>query len=107
MKRNRGESVAENIGCVLLVVVIAIAVFSGYSYFDSYRHSLTFHGQIVAITPTTRGYVASIMCNRGHEGVIFTVAQANEYRVGDIIDYTAVYDGWGEFQGLSMLRKSQ
>lgn len=101
------ETSAADIGCFIFVIVLSIGAFLGYDFIDNHRHDLSFHGQIIAITPTSRGYVASIMCDNAHEGVYFTVEQANTYKVGDIVDYTAVYDGWGYFKELRVIRKAK
>lgn len=69
------------------------------------QHQVSLHGQIVSITPTSRGYQACMMLDNGYDGTYLTVEQANTFKVGDIVDWTSSYDVWGEWKHLDSIRK--
>lgn len=69
------------------------------------QHQVSFHGQITEITPTTRGYRAIMMLDHGYDGTYLTVEQASRFKVGDIVDWTASYDVWGEWKHLDSISK--
>ena len=95
----------EDIGCAILIAVFFILFCLGVNWAGNERHTLNFHGQIIQISPTSRGYMAFVQTDHSQEGAIFTVEQANAFKAGDIIDFTEVYDGWGYPKGTESIRK--
>ena len=89
-----------------IVFAMLLAISLLFAGCDS-QHQVSFHGEIVAITPTSRGYIAQMVTDHGQDGTYFTIEQAHTFKVGDIVDWTSSYDVWGAWVHLDSIHKVQ
>lgn len=93
------------LGCIfsfsalILGVFLILMIAKGCNSIGESTSAYDYHGQITEIDSLpARGYVATVVLDSDKIHVPLTVAQANQIKIGDIVDLTLVHDGWGFYK---------